>query len=175
MLDVNLNDLLDYTEWDRKNWHDLLRKLGDQTLRISAGAHGDGRFETIGDLVRHIFSAEKRYIDRLSDRPLFEAASIPNDKVEALFDFGRQSRKELRDFVAAFPRNEWDRAREFKILANSLTATPRKIMVHVVTHEIRHWAQISTLLRLNGLTSGFHDLLLSPVMGSEIRREQSGS
>jgi uncharacterized damage-inducible protein DinB len=174
MLDVSLNNLLDYTEWDRKNWYDLFRKRGDPTLKIGAGAHGDGRFETVGDLVRHIFSAEKRYIDRLSDRPLFEAASIPNDNVEALFDFGRRSRKELRDFTAAFPRDDWDRAREFKILANSLTATPRKVIVHVVTHEIRHWAQIATLLRLNGLASGFHDLLLSPVMGGDIRREQAG-
>jgi uncharacterized damage-inducible protein DinB len=49
-------------------------------------------FKPVGDLVRHIFSAEKRYIDRLSNRPLTDADSIPNGNVEALFQFGRQSR-----------------------------------------------------------------------------------
>jgi len=39
-------------------------------------------------------------------------------------------------------------------------------------HEIRHWAQIATLLRLQGLTDEFHDFLFSPVLGGEYRREQ---
>jgi uncharacterized damage-inducible protein DinB len=48
---------------------------------------------------------------------------------------------------------------------SSLKATPRKIVVHVLLHEIRHWAQIATLLRLTGVTDGFHDILFSPAMG----------
>jgi len=64
-MDLSLNHLLDYTEWQRKKWHDSLRKHGEQVLRISAGPNGDGRFEVIGDLIRHIFSAEKRYVERL--------------------------------------------------------------------------------------------------------------
>ena len=44
-------------------------------------------------------------------------------------------------------------------------------MVHILMHEIRHWAQIATVLRLNGLTDEFHDFLFSPVMGGEFRRE----
>jgi hypothetical protein len=34
-----------------------------------------------------------------------------------------------------------------------LTVTPRKIVVNVLLHETRHWAQIATLLRFNGLTT----------------------
>jgi len=37
-------------------------------------------------------------------------------------------------------------------------------------HEIRHWAQIGTLFRLNGLTIEFHDFLFSPVLGGEFKR-----
>jgi len=36
----------------------------------------------------------------------------------------------------------------------------------VLMHEIRHWAQIATLLR----TDEFHDFLFSPVLGGEYRR-----
>jgi uncharacterized damage-inducible protein DinB len=60
------------------------------------------------------------------------------------------------------------------MLGSSLTATPRKIITHVVVHEIRDWAQIATLLRLNGLSGDFHDFLFSPVLGGEFRRGETG-
>ena len=69
-MNLSLNHLLDYTEWQRKRWHDSLRNYGEPVLQISAGPNGDGRFEVIGDLIRHIFSAEKRYVERLSGRAL---------------------------------------------------------------------------------------------------------
>lgn len=171
-VNLSLNDLVDYTDWERQKWYDWLRQHGEQVLKISAGPHGDGRFETVGELVRHIFSAEKRYVERLSGRPLTDTASVPIDNVGALFQFGRQSRKDLRELVGTYPAQEWDAPQDFKILSYFLRATPRKIVVHVLMHEIRHWAQIGTLCRLNGLAGEFHDFLVSPAMGGEFRREQ---
>jgi uncharacterized damage-inducible protein DinB len=161
---------MEYTDWERGKWHDWIRQRGNHVLTISAGPHGDGRFQMVGDLVRHIFSAEKRYVDRLSNRPLTDTGSIPNDSIETLFQFGRQSRKDLREFVATFPAQGWDVPQDFNILNNFLRATPRKIVVHVLMHEIRHWAQIGTTFRLNGLVGEFHDFLVSPVMGGEFKR-----
>jgi hypothetical protein len=54
-----------------------------------------------------------------------------------------------------------------------LKATPRTIIIHVRTHEIRHWAQIVTVLRLNGSKGDFHDFIFSPVLGGEFRTEQA--
>jgi len=173
LMNLTLEDLMDYTDWERQKWHDWLRQHGDDVLKISAGPHGDGRFTTVGDLVRHIFSAETRYIDRLSDHPLTDTASIPNDNIEALFQFGERSRKQLREFLETFPAQKWDVPEDHKLGNHMLTLTPRKIVVHVVLHEIRHWAQIATLLRLNGLCGEFHDFLFSPVMGGGKRREQA--
>ncbi len=170
-MDLSLNHLLDYTEWQRKKWHDSLRKHGEQVLRISAGPNGDGRFEVIGDLIRHIFSAEKRYVERLTGRPLTDMASVPNDSIEALFEFGHQSRKELKQLLETFPAAQWDISREFKILNFVVNATPRKVVTHIVMHEIRHWAQIGTLLRLNGFPGDSHDFLASPVMGGSWKIE----
>ena len=45
--------------------------------------------------------------------------------------------------------------------------------MHVLMHEIRHWAQIATLLRLNGVAGEFHDFLFSPVLGGEFKRQAS--
>jgi uncharacterized damage-inducible protein DinB len=166
-MDISLNHFIDYTEWERKKWQEALRRLGEQVLSLTVGPHGDGRFENIGDMVRHVFTAEKRYVERLTNRPLTDLNAVPNDNLEALFEFGRQSRKEFRRLLETFPATEWDVQREFKILTFVVKASPRKIVMHVLMHEIRHWAQIGTLLRLNGFTDSFHDFLTSPVMGGE--------
>jgi arylsulfatase A-like enzyme len=65
---------------------------------------------------------------------------------------------------------DFDVMKEFDFFGNSLTATPRKLIAHVLIHEIRHWAQVATFLRLGGVTDGYHDFLFSPVLGGELRR-----
>jgi len=170
-MQLNLNDLLAYTAWERQNWYDCLKQHGKKALKIHLGPNRDGRFETVGDLVKHIFSAEKRYVARITGQPLSDFADLPNDNVEALFQFSQQSRKELQHLLETFPEAEWDRPKEFKVLNYSVKATPKKIVVHILMHEIRHWAQIATLLRLNGLPSGPHDFLVSPVFGGEFKEE----
>jgi uncharacterized damage-inducible protein DinB len=172
MLTLSLTDLLDYTEWERQKWHLWLSQHGEQTLEIKTGPHGDGRFERVGDIIKHIFSAEKRYVERLTGRPLTDAATIPNDNVELLFQFSEQSRKEFKQLLETFPAQEWDVQREFKILTYVVKVTPKKIAMHILMHEIRHWAQIATLFRLKGFAVEFHDFLFSPVLGGEIAREQ---
>jgi uncharacterized damage-inducible protein DinB len=167
---LSFDELIEYTDWERGKWQDWLRQRGDAALATSAGAHGDGRFQTIGDLVRHIFSAEKRYIERLSNRPLTDTSSVSTGSVDALFEFGAQSRAELKKFVKEYPMQDWDLPQEFDIFGNYLKATPRKLVAHVLMHEIRHWSQISTMFRLNGMPIETHDFLFSPVLGGESRR-----
>lgn len=162
---LSLSDLMDYTDWERQKWHERLRQQGDAVLKTSIGPHGDGRFATVGDLVRHIFSAERRYVERLLNRPLTDTGSVPADNLKAVFQFGDESRKDLKKFVEEFPAEAWDVPFEFKLMNSVLRVTPKKIIVHVLVHEMRHWAQIATLLRLNGMTGEFHDFLFSPAMG----------
>ena len=169
---LGADDLLDYTDWERGKWHGWFRKHGPAALAVSVGPHGDGRFATVGDLVRHVFSAEKRYVERLSDKPLTDTATIPADDVDALFEFGSRSRRALRDFIATFPAEKWDAELDMTIGVHSLQVSPRKVVVHVVIHEIRHWTQIATLLRVQGgLTGEPRDFLLSPVLPSEDARQ----
>ncbi len=162
---LDLNELLRYTDWERRKWENGFRQQGDAVLQISAGSHGDGRFQQVGELVKHIFSAEKRYVERLSGRPLTDTATLPHDRIEPLFAFGSASRNSLKQFMEQLPSAEWDRPEHLQILNYSLTATPRKVVVHVLMHEIRHWAQIATLLRLHGIPAEFHDFLFSPALG----------
>ena len=170
---LSVDDLIAYTDWERKTWQSWLHQQGIAVLKIGAGQHGDGRFESVGDLVRHIFSAEKRYVDRLTGRPLTDASSVPNDDIEQLFHFGEESRKDLTELLETLPDKDWDVQVEFKLKNNVVRMTPKKIVVHALMHESRHWAQIATVVRLNGYKGEFHDFLFSPVLGGEIRREEA--
>jgi uncharacterized damage-inducible protein DinB len=173
MLQLSFEELLAYTDWQRAQWHTILQQHGAAVLATSAGPHGDGRFEAVGDLIRHIFSAETRYVERLEGRALSDTATLPTDDLDRLFDFGRESRQKLRHFIDTFPAEQWDVPQEFSLLNSRLTATPRKILLHVVTHEIRHWAQVATLLRLSGVTGEMQDLVFSPVLGGAFSRSAS--
>lgn len=166
---LDLDVLLSYTDWERGTWHSWFGQH-PHALTISTGLHGDGRFEALGHVVRHIFSAEQRYVERLAGRPLSDTSTIPVDSIDALFQFARQSRAALRDFIAAFPATAWDAPREFTLLDNQIRATPRKIVIHVLMHEIRHWAQIATAARLEGLQVEPHDFLFSPILGGGVQR-----
>lgn len=159
----SLDDLLDYTEWDRGQWHAWFGEQGPDALAVGLGANGDGRINTVGELVRHIFSAEQRYVERALGVPLTDTSTVPADDVEALFAFGRKSRKALRDLLATFPAERWDVPQEMQIGKRARAVTPRKMIAQAVTHELRHWAQVATFLRLAGRKSGMHDLLVSPV------------
>ncbi len=163
-LTIDAQDLIAYVDWQREKWYAFLR-ANNHALETHVGAHGDGRFSTVADLVKHIFSAEKRYVDRLSGRPLTDPSTIPSDDVNGLFGFGRQSRGDLLRFLDSFSPSEWDIPQEHTIAGHKLRLTPRKIMVHVLLHEIRHWAQIATLLRLSGNKVDMHDFIGSPVYG----------
>jgi len=159
-----LEPFLRYTEWEREKWHALFTRDRSAFL-IKTGPHGDGRLNTVGEIVRHIFSAELRYPQRLRGELMTETGNVPADDVEAVFALGRQSRAAFRAYLAALPAGKWDTPQEMPLFKSTLMITPRKVVTHTVLHEIRHWAQIATMLRFEGVTDGFHDFLFSPVMG----------
>src|SRR5690348_17637849 len=111
---IDLDLLLEYTDWERQKWHESLHQRGDRILLTSTGANSDTRFQTVGDLIRHIFSAEKRYVERLSGQPLTDQSTVPSKNVEALFQFGERSREGLRNFLESYPACDWDVPQELK-------------------------------------------------------------
>ena len=164
-----LQDLLDYTAWQRHSWQAWLQYAGPSALAVSTGPYGDGRLPTIGALIRHIFSAELRYVERILGRPVSETANVPTSDVDTLFDLGRRSRTAFVALSDTLPSPAWDAPVEFALLGTTVHLAPRKVALHIVTHEIRHWAQVGTLLRLDGRKVATQDLLLSPVQGPPVQ------
>lgn len=155
--------LLDYTEWDRAQWEAWFRAQGPDAFAVSLGENGDGRMTNIGELVRHIFSAEQRYVDRIREVAITDTSTVPPNDVDALFAFGRDTREHLRQLVTDFPADRWNTPRELQLSSHTRVVTPKTMLVQSVTHEIRHWAQIATLLRMAGRKTGPHDFLVSGI------------
>lgn len=166
MLGLSFDDLIDYTEWQRSKWRAWFRDH-PEALTLSMGDHADGRFTTVGEVVKHIFGAELRYVQRLEGEPVSDLAEVRADQADELFCKGDETRQRLKQLLAAMSTDQWEVPRQFTILTYQVTATPRKIIAHTLMHEIRHWAQLATICRMSGHAADAHDLLASPLWGGE--------
>ncbi len=157
------DDLLAYSDWERNEWHRWFRENGPGALAVDLGPNNTGRIKNVGELVRHIFSAEKRYVERCLQVPLTDTTAVPADDVEDLFAFGAESRRALRELLASFPDSQWDAPREMSFGTHSWTVTSRKMIFQAATHELRHWAHVAAFVRQAGYKPGFHDVIASPL------------
>ena len=162
-LNLSMTDLLDYTEWDRGQWEAWFGQQDAKVYAVDLGPNADGRVKNVGELVRHIFSAELRYTERIRGLPLTDTSVMPSDDTQALFDFGRKSRAAMRTLLAELPTDKWNVPQELSLGSIKRSVTPRTMALQAVTHEIRHWAQVATFLRIAGHKTGMHDLLVSGI------------
>ena len=64
--------------------------------------------------------------------------------------------------VADLAEDEADEVRTFNVRDRDWQMTPRKLLFHILLHEVRHWAQVALAVRLAGLEPpGDHDLFYS--------------
>ncbi len=168
---VGFDELIEFTNYERAEWLGWFSEPSSSggagaRLSISTGPHATGAVRTVGELVLHIFVAEKHHVDRLARRTLTDPPPGATATVDTLFDFGLHSRRALAAYVESEPESGWDGPLEFEIFPGRLVSvTPRKFVTHILLHEIRHWAQIATMVRIAGHPGPSVDLLFSPVMG----------
>jgi len=166
---LDWRDLMGYTAWQRAVWQAWFAQKGPAPLAVTTGDHGDGRFPNIGSLIRHIFSSELRYAERIARLPLTDTTAVATDDASALFLLGAAGRAGFSRVIETLPESDWTVPFEFPLLNSTVRSTPRKVVLHVLTHEIRHWAQVATLLRLQGWVGDRQDVLFSPVLGDAVQ------
>jgi uncharacterized damage-inducible protein DinB len=118
----------------------------------------------VQSFVRHIWSVELRWAQRLAGLPVLDRDKAPSGALETLFQFHREAMEIYRNLLAA-PEAEWDEIYVIEldwIPADLKKQTRRKVAAHSFFHSQRHWAQLATLVRRAGFPAGFHgDLLFS--------------
>jgi uncharacterized damage-inducible protein DinB len=122
--------------------------------------------KTVGELVHHIFAVQLRHSQRLLAEPIYGYDNDPIPTTESLFALAHQGSANLHRFLKMTSDAQWGEVMHFTIRSGrQVSVSRRKLYVHVMIHAIRHWAQISTLLRQNGFHPGWgSDFLESTAM-----------
>ena len=159
MVMLDYMELLRYTEEERGKWR---RFFVEHDQALDGPLTPGGRFATVGKLVDHIFLVEQRHLQRLRGETVAEQTGLTGSNAAPLFDYGASVRRELEQFVALLDTDEANEARTLQVRGQDWVMTPRKLLFHILLHEIRHWAQIALAVRLAGLEPpGDHDLFFS--------------
>lgn len=152
-------ELLRYTEEERAKWR---RFFVERNEALDIPLAPSGRFTTVGKLVDHIFLVEQRHLQRLRGEPLAEQTGLTGSNAPPLFDYGASVRRELEQLVAVLGEDEAEEVRTVQVRGQDWLMTPRKLLFHMLLHEIRHWAQVALALRLANVDPpGDHDLFFS--------------
>lgn len=162
MITLSLDELLAYTDEERGKWRKWFNEhAGAMDVRLQP----DGRFATVGALVDHIFLVETRHLARLQGEPVPDASGVGTGDIDALFAYAARTRDGLRAYASKLDDVDALKSRNFTVQSGTVRMTPRKLLLHIGLHELRHWAQISLAVRQAGLSPpGNHDLFYSGAM-----------
>ena len=159
MLTLSFEELLRYTLEERDKWR---RFFTAHPVAMETPLQPEGRFTTAGKLIDHIFLVERRHLQRLRGEPLTNRTGLTGNNAPPLFDYGASVRRELEQYVGDLDEEVANQVRTFEVREQQWPMSARKLLFHILMHEIRHWAQIALALRLAGLEPpGDHDLFYS--------------
>ena len=156
-------EFLRYTQEERAKWRAWFVAHPDA---METEVQPGGRHPTVGSLIDHIFLVERRHLQRLTNAPLDSRTGLSGRHAPPLFDYGASVRRELEQFASQLDEYVADEPRTFTVQSGGdFVLTPRKLLFHILLHEIRHWAQIALAVRLAGLQPpGDHDLFFSTAL-----------
>lgn len=161
-INISLEELLAWNDEERAKWRAWLKA---NPAALTAPVQPGGRFPTVAALIDHIFLVEVRHTCRLRGDGLPAESGVPANDVEALFGYADGSRKSLRGFLTTVRIDDLDQARDVKVASGVYRLSPRKLLFHMVLHEVRHWAQIAVAVRAAGFAPpGDHDLFYSKAL-----------
>ena len=174
-MNLTIAELLDYTEEERDKWRSWFAAQGNEPLKIALAGEAHS---SIGALILHCFWAELFYAYWMRGETLSKESAVvkehqalPNDQAEPIFNFGQTTRAELRAFTDTASPAAWERVYEMNAYGFEARGPARKLIAHILLHEIRHWAQAAIIIREHGLAPpGDHDIIFSKSFGSLARR-----
>ena len=124
------------------------------------------RTTNVRELVLHIGLVELRYSERMLNKEVTQYEGIPTDSLDQLFGIAKQAEENFRAFCKTGTDSDWNEVLTFPNRSAGMpTVSKRKMFVHALLYGVRHWAQLSTLLRQQGPPQDWqHDFLVSTVM-----------
>jgi uncharacterized damage-inducible protein DinB len=147
---LTTSELIDWLEKTSSGWRQLLTSH-PELLATPCDIMG---VQTVAQLLQHIVAVELRYAERLSDLPATDYANIPCGSVESLYATHERAIALFKKLLVS--DIDWNAPIEYTTRALGPTRSIRKtILFHALLHGIRHYAQLATLVRQQGIKPGW--------------------
>jgi uncharacterized damage-inducible protein DinB len=144
-------ELFDWVEETSNGWKRLI-SLHPEILSFPCDIRES---EFVAQLLQHIVAIELRFAERLSELPETSSDSVQFHSVAAIYCTHDHAMGLLRPLINR-DHLFWETVLEMKTKnAGVLRATRRAVLAHLLTHSIRHYAQLATLVRKHGVAPDF--------------------
>jgi uncharacterized damage-inducible protein DinB len=126
---------------------------------------GEGRIASVHGLVTHIFVAELRYAQRVLDERVSGFDEWKPASIDESFAIGDAARAKVDAYLASADTDALRRPLVYKTMtAGEFQVSPAQLLVNLVMHGSRHWAQIATAVRRAGGPKQWpHDFLVAGI------------
>lgn len=158
---ITFGALLRYHESEVARWRAWFDRQPSAVLDL---AFGDAarNMGTVRAMLWHIGIVEWVYARAIGGQPYDDWGKFPRETLDELFAIGRQAQSELRAYLAVATDAEMIEPVSISGEGATITGTRRKFLTHFFVHSLRHWAQLSTVLRQHGYQTDWqHDLVMS--------------
>ncbi len=144
---ITLQELLADNETATGKWHTWFA-ANPAALEVPCGIYNSG---TVRGLLKHIFAVELRHSQRLNGEEVVAYDAIPAGSLDDLFAIHSQAMRNLSRFLSHADDTALGEVIALQtVSAGTLHASRRKLFAHILLHSMRHWAQLSSLLRKAG-------------------------
>ena len=163
---IRFSELLEYNAEETgrwKNWFAAHPSALDLTIDIAEAG-------TVRRLLGHIFLVELHYSEAVLGNATDFAAlqkkidGLRADDIDGLFALSDEAARNFHHFLSNATAADYETVQEFGRRVK-VKASKRKLITQALTHSMRHWAQLATGLRQQGMKADWvHDFLLSRAM-----------
>ena len=159
---ITLQELLADNEAGTRKWEAWFA-ANPAALDLPCAIYNSG---TVRGLMKHIFAVELRHSQRLRGEEVIAYEAIPVGLLDDLIAVHSQAMGNLRAVLAKADAAAMQEVITLQtVSAGTLHASRRKLFAHILLHSMRHWAQLSTLLREAGYkTEWAKDFLFSEAL-----------
>ena len=151
MMALTADELMAWVERTTEGWRSVVQ-ANPETLGLPCDVR---ETNSVGELLQHIVAVELRYAERLAGLAETSYELIGKGSGEELFATHDRAMALLRDVLS---RSDvaWVEPMQFATRsAGTIQASRRTVLVHLLMHSVRHYAQLATLVRQHGIKPGW--------------------
>ena len=142
---LTAQDVMNWYETTSGQWRKFLTEHPD----ILALTCDIANTKTIAEFMQHIVAVELSWAERIARIPETPYDQVPYDSVEALYATHDRATQILKRALTA--NHDWSEIIEFQTRSyGGAKASLKTLYFHALTHSIRHYGQLATLVRQHG-------------------------